>query len=346
MNREGKVTSSVNDQVSSDRDDRADERDRAAELRDRAADRLDEIALRLVKDGEEALVLGGLYREMAASDREDAALDRLEAARERAEALSERTDSASGAQRAIDSLESRLRQTDRLKTLGQLTAGVSHDFKNLLAVIGGYAHLGQAAPADADTTSYFDQIVSTTDKAEALTRQLLVFSRRQELSPEVVDLNDVIDGLLPMLKQLLPVDVSLHLELSPRSVFVFADRSQLEQVVLNLVVNSRDAIQKRGSITIETSNDDLTGDAHDINGACGWLRVTDDGSGIPDDAMPHIFDPFFSTKPAESGTGLGLATIHGIVCKSGGSVFVDSTVGVGTKMTVALPSESPQSSPA
>ena len=160
-----------------------------------------------------------------------------------------------------------------------------------------------------------------------MTRQLLAFARKQELSPTVVELNQAVETSSRLLRQLTPPRIDLKLSLSPAPVPVLVDRSQLEQVLLNLVVNSRDAIDRNGSITLSTWNSDST----------GALQVTDTGSGIPEDVLPHIFDPFFSTKSPETGTGLGLATIYGIVSQSGGSIAVHSTVNVGTTMTVALP---------
>lgn len=136
-------------------------------------------------------------------------------------------------------------------------------------------------------------------------------------------------------------DIHLVLDLSPVPVNVFVDRSQLEQVVVNLVVNSRDAMDGTGSITLSTTTYVPTGGASDMKGDFGWLQVVDTGSGIPADVLPHIFDPFFSTKAPEKGTGLGLATIYGIVSQSGGAIFVDSTVGAGTTMTVGLPAGEP-----
>jgi signal transduction histidine kinase len=167
---------------------------------------------------------------------------------------------------------------------------------------------------------------------------LLVFAREQDLSPTVIDLNDVIGGLVPLLSQLIPVGIELRLALAPAPVAVFVDRSQLEQVLVNLVVNSRDAIDMTGSITVSTTTEPPAGVEHDVRVASAWLQVTDTGGGIPEDVMPLIFDPFFSTKPRETGAGLGLATIHGIVSQSGGSIIVDSTLGAGTTVTVALPS--------
>jgi signal transduction histidine kinase len=236
--------------------------------------------------------------------------------------------------------DARLRQTQRLEALGQLTAGVTHDFNNLLMAVGGFAQLGQAGAVDEATTGYFDQIESASQTGVALIRQLLAFARQQDLSPAAIDLNEVVDGLSSLLGQLMPADIKLCVAPSPQPVTVFVDRSQLEQVLLNLVVNSRDAIDTTGSITVSTMSAAPTGVMHDVRVPSGWLQVTDTGSGIPENVRPHIFDPFFSTKPPETGTGLGLATIYGIVSQSGGSIFVDSTLGVGTTMTLALPRRS------
>jgi PAS domain S-box-containing protein len=242
-------------------------------------------------------------------------------------------------------LDARLRQTQRLEALGRVTAGVAHDFNNLLTAVRGFAHLGQAASVDEETTSYFAEIDSAGQKAGELTRQLLAFGRQQDLSPTVIDLNDVVDGLSSLLRHVTPAGIELRFALSTQPVPVFVDPSQLEQVLLNLVVNSRDAIDRTGSITVSTTTDSPAGVVHDIRVPSGWLQVTDTGSGIPADVRTHIFDPFFTTKPPETGTGLGLATIYGIVSQSGGSIFVDSTLGVGTTMTLALPAEHPSGPP-
>ena len=233
--------------------------------------------------------------------------------------------------------DARLRQTERLEMLGRLTAGVAHDFNNLLAAVGGFANLGKANSADERLTEYFDQIDAASRKAVALTRQLLAFGGEQDLAPSVIDLNEVVEGLSSLMRQLMPNGIDLRLALSPQPVIVFADPSQVEQVLLNLVVNSRDAIDTTGSITVSTTADAPAGVVHDVRVSAGWLQVTDTGSGIPEGVRPYVFDPFFTTKPPETGTGLGLATIYGIVTQSGGSIIVDSMVGVGTTFTVALP---------
>ena len=237
--------------------------------------------------------------------------------------------------------DARLRQTERLEMLGQLTAGVAHDFNNVLSAVGGFAKLGQARAVDEKTTHYFEQIDLANQKGTALIRQLLAFGRQQDLSPAAIDLNEVVDGLFSLLRQLMPAGIELRMVPSPEPVTVFVDRSQLEQVLLNLAVNGRDAIDTTGSITVTTTNAAPAGVTHEIRAPSGWLQVADTGSGIPEDVRPHIFDPFFSTKPPEMGTGLGLATIYGIVSQSGGTILVDSTVDVGTTMTVVLPADPP-----
>jgi PAS domain S-box-containing protein len=233
--------------------------------------------------------------------------------------------------------EERHRESQRLEAIGRVTAEVAHDFNNLLAAIRAYAQLGQAAAVDEKTTRFFDHINNAGQMAAELTAQLMAFARKQELVPSTGDLNASVERIYPVLRQLVPDRIELQLSLSARPVPVFVDRSQLERVITNLVVNSRDAIEATGSITLSTTTETPHGVLHAIPASgLGWFRVTDTGSGIPASALPHIFEPFFSTKPPEQGTGLGLATIHGIVSQSGGEIFVDSTPH-GTTMTVGLP---------
>jgi len=188
------------------------------------------------------------------------------------------------------SRETRLRQAQRLEAIGRVTAGVAHDFNNLLAAVRGFANLGQRAALDEKTKGYFDGIDAASERGVALTRQLLVFARTQKLSPAVVDLNHVVESLDSVLRQLLPDGVELRLSLAPRPGLVYVDRSQLDQVLLNLVVNSREAIDTTGSITVSTTTDEPAGVVHDVRVGSGWLQVADTGAGIPDDVMPLIFD--------------------------------------------------------
>jgi signal transduction histidine kinase len=228
------------------------------------------------------------------------------------------------------------RQTQRLEALGEITAGVAHDFNNLVMAIAGYAELGQRKFISEDKDRrYFDEIHQASQKAAALTRQLLTFAHEQTLAPTLIDLNEAIAGLTSVLGQLLPAGVQLRYELAGEPVFVFVDHSQLEQVLINLVVNSRDATNGSGVVTIGTAVSDAGGLTSDV--PSGWVYVTDDGCGIPQNMIARIFEPYFTTKPRKTSAGLGLATIFGIVSQSGGSIFVDSSVGVGTTMTVAIP---------
>ncbi|MBA3842498.1 MAG: PAS domain-containing protein [Actinobacteria bacterium] len=226
----------------------------------------------------------------------------------------------------------------RLEAIGRVTASVAHDFNNLLAAIGGFAALGEAQHDDpASAGRYFHEISLASDRAVHLTRQLLAIGGQQELDPATGDLNEVVREFASLLAQLLPTPVELVLDLARQSVPVFADRSQLEQVLLNLVVNARDAIEEGGTISIRTSTQAPADLVHDVSVDAAWLQVTDTGSGIPPELAPRIFEPFFSTKPEELGTGLGLATIYGIVSQSHGDIYVESVVGTGTTMTVVLP---------
>jgi PAS domain S-box-containing protein len=235
-------------------------------------------------------------------------------------------------------LEAEVAQTQRLESLGRLAAGVAHDFNNLLTAIKGYASLGDAASHNPEKTKrYFAAIDAASQTAADLTRQLLAFAREQELAPADLEMNHVVRGFSSLLAQLLPAEVKLVVELSEHPVPTFVDRSQLEQVLLNLVVNSKDAIEGSGSITIRTSTAPPEGVVHEPTGESAWLQVIDTGCGISEEVLPSIFEPFFSTKAVDAGTGLGLATIFGIVAQSGGEIHVNSTVGVGTRMTVSLP---------
>ncbi|MDX6486367.1 MAG: two-component system, cell cycle sensor histidine kinase and response regulator CckA [Gaiellaceae bacterium] len=227
--------------------------------------------------------------------------------------------------------EDRLPPSRQLEALGRVTVGVAHDFNNLLTAIRGYADLGAAAARDEATAHFFAEINSAGQRAGELTRQLLQFGRRQDVSPTALDLNEVVDGLHSLLRHVLPTAIELRLELSARPVLVLADRPQIEQALLNLVVNSRDAIDGEGSITVTTTEAD----------GSSLLQVRDTGSGIAEAMLPHIFDPFFSTKATDAGTGLGLATVHATVSQSGGTVFAESTSGLGTTMTIALPASVP-----
>ena len=240
-------------------------------------------------------------------------------------------------------LESELHQAQKLEGIGQLAGGIAHDFNNLLTVITGRSHLVLAQlPADHALRRHIELIRTTGERAAALTRQLLAFSRKQVLEPKVLDVNAVVTGLAPMLRRLIGEDLEFAAVPAPELGAVKADPSQLEQVILNLVVNARDAMPQGGTLTIETSNVELDeAYARRHPGASAgrfvMLAIRDTGHGMDAAVKARIFEPFFTTKEPGKGTGLGLATVFGIVKQSGGSIAVESEPGQGTTFKVYLP---------
>jgi PAS domain S-box-containing protein len=223
-------------------------------------------------------------------------------------------------------LEAQLRQSQKLEALGQLSGGVAHDFNNLLTVIECNAML-ISSPRSADTTTYANEILAAAEQAAGLTRQLLMFGRKQVVQPRLLDLNEVVRNMTRMLHRVLGADVDLRTELASSLPALRGDVGMLEQVLLNLVINARDAMPQGGTLTIATS---LAGD--DL-----CLSVRDTGVGITPDALPHLFEPFFTTKPVGKGTGLGLSTVDSIVKQHGGRIDVTSAAGAGTTFRVCLP---------
>ena len=224
-------------------------------------------------------------------------------------------------------LEEQLREGQKLEALGRLAGGVAHDFNNLLTVIKGNADLMKEGLPDGLTADELvDDIRGAADRAAGLVRQLLTFGRRQPVRPEVVDLNEVVKETVGMLRRVLGSKVQVAADLSPRAALVRADRTQLVQVVMNLAVNARDAMPRGGTLTVATRA-----------GRRVRLEVADTGTGMPPEVRAKIFEPFFTTKGPGKGTGLGLATVYGIVKQSGGEIAVDSTPGVGTTFRVDLP---------
>ncbi len=237
-------------------------------------------------------------------------------------------------------LRDRLEVTHRAESLGRLAGGVAHDFNNLLTVISGSTDLALSELAEeSKLTEHLRQIESATERAAALIRQLLAFGRRQVLRPSVVDLNDVVAEMESMLRRLIRSDIEIRFERRAGACPVRVDRGQLEQVIVNLVVNARDAMPQGGVVVVATeSGVPLPDSAPSPGGGCRTvLSVTDDGVGMDEETVSRIFEPFYTTKPVGSGTGLGLATVYGIVKQSGGAIDVESEPGVGTRFRIWLP---------
>ena len=240
-------------------------------------------------------------------------------------------------------LEEQLRQAHRMEAIGRLAGGVAHDFNNLLTVILGYAsHLEQELSPEDPVAIQATEIRGAAERAARLTQQLLAFSRQQVLQPRVVDLNETVANLSSMLQRLIGSHVRLDVQIGEGSWTVLVDPGQIEQVLMNLVVNARDAMPRGGTITIRTSTDRVAAPRlhQGVSIPSGdWVvfEVTDSGEGMPAAIVSRIFEPFFTTKALGQGTGLGLSMVYGIVKQSGGFIFCDSTPGRGTSMRVYLP---------
>ncbi len=229
----------------------------------------------------------------------------------------------------------------RLEAVGRLAGGIAHDFNNLVMIIKGYSDLVLESAND-ETRPHIEEIKRAGDRASGLTRQLLAFSRKQVLEPQVLDLNHTVRGMLKMLRLLLGEDIELLTSLSEQIGRVKADPGQLEQVIMNLAVNARDALPGRGKVIIETqfcSLDEAYAATHNevVPGDYVLLAVTDNGCGMNSEIAAQIFEPFFTTKEPGKGTGLGLSTVYGIVKQSRGHITVYSEVGVGTTFKIYLP---------
>jgi signal transduction histidine kinase len=246
------------------------------------------------------------------------------------------------AEKALRTSEEQLRQSQKLEAIGQLAGGVAHDFNNLLTVIGGYSSilLGRISE-DSPHRVAVEEIKKASERASALTRQLLAFSRKQILQPKLLDLNGVSADIEKMVRRLISEDIVLFILTDPLLGKVKADPGQVEQVLLNLIVNARDAMPQGGKLTIETANRFLSEEyalRHAASaGRYVMLAVSDSGCGMDAEVKEHIFEPFFTTKGAGKGTGLGLSTVYGIVKQSGGHIWLYSELNRGTTFKVYLP---------
>ena len=250
---------------------------------------------------------------------------------------------AIGAIREYADLEARYMQAQKMEAVGRLAGGIAHDFNNVLAIIDNYARfisdeLDESDPKLRD----LNEIVAASERARHLVRQLLAFSRKETTHPEIIDLNDMVENVQTMLQRVIGEDVRLQTLLAQDVWPVEVDPGHLDQVIMNLVVNARDAMPEGGDLWITTSNVQIGENDEEVDpelkpGDYVCLSVLDDGMGMPPDVVSKIFEPFFTTKPKEWGTGLGLSTVFGIVKQAHGCITVDSTIGEGTRFRIFLP---------
>jgi two-component system cell cycle sensor histidine kinase/response regulator CckA len=241
------------------------------------------------------------------------------------------------------SLEHQLRQAQKMEAVGRLAGGVSHDFNNLLTAILGYADLlALALPGDSPLRRHTDEIKAAAQRGADLTRQLLAFGRQQVLAPEILDLNEIVLTIEKLLRRVIGEDIELVTKLDPALGAVRADPSQIEQVLLNLGINGRDAMPEGGVLTLRTGNVEVQSEPEVpplglARGDHVMLEVEDSGIGIDEEIRDQIFEPFFTTKSRSKGSGLGLATVYGIVRQSGGQIEVHSEPGLGSRFRILLP---------
>src|SRR5690606_9774174 len=256
------------------------------------------------------------------------------------------------AEEALRRSEEQLRHSRKMEAIGRVAGGVAHDFNNLLTAITGYAEMLLTGPGEDNGGPGFDngdlrrrnveEIRKASERAISLTRQLLAFSRKQVLSPKALNLNLVAGDLDKMLRRLIHEDIELVTILDPALGEVWADPGQMEQVILNLALNARDAMPGGGQLTLETGNADLEGtqaraELFLVPGAYVTLSVSDTGVGMDEEIKSHLFEPFFTTKESGKSLGLGLSAVYWIVKQSGGTISVDSERGKGTTFKVFLP---------
>ncbi|MDD5541660.1 MAG: ATP-binding protein [Acidobacteriia bacterium] len=297
------------------------------------------------------LVLHDLGNEWAA--RHEAELALRQAYDQMEERVQQRTAEVSAAHQELQKefserkqLEKQLLQSQKMEAVGRLAGGIAHDFNNLLTIINGYSELLlQTMPPSDPRFNKVGEIREAGERAKTLIRQLLAFSRRQVLQPRIVSINEIVKGIQKMLQRLIGEDVEVSLSLASSLAPVKADPGQLEQVLLNLAVNSRDAMPQGGRLTIETDNvvlDETYAQSHaEVQpGPYVMMAVSDTGCGMDAETLTHVFEPFFTTKEQGKGTGLGLSTVYGIVEQSGGTLWVYSVPGQGTTFKIYLPAES------
>ena len=243
----------------------------------------------------------------------------------------------------LKSLEVQLRLSQKMEAVGQLAAGIAHDFNNILTGITGYGTLLTMKTAkDPVLKGYASQIVVLAERAAILTQGLLAFSRKQIMNPEVHDLNEITKRFVQILAGIIGGNIEVISRLTDENLPVLTDSSQIEQVLMNLATNSKDALAGGGKITIETSlisavNVPLNKTNSSAKGKFALLRFTDSGMGIPTELRDKIFDPFFTTKEVGKGTGLGLSMVHGIIEQHNGIITVESEVSKGTTFNIYLP---------
>jgi len=244
---------------------------------------------------------------------------------------------------ALRRSEEQLRESQKMEAVGRLASGIAHDFNNVLTAIFGYADLllDQFPPED-QRRADLQEIRRSAERAATLTRQLLAFSRKQLLQPRILDLNEIVGSLERLLEPLMGDRIEFVFRPAMDLWKVKADPGQIEQVLVNLCANARDAMLERGRLEITTFNEEIAEDAPVSRdglppGAYAVLRVSDAGHGMPQEIRQHVFEPFFTTKEQGKGSGLGLATAYGIVKQSGGGIYVESEEGVGSRFSVYLP---------
>jgi signal transduction histidine kinase/ActR/RegA family two-component response regulator len=243
-------------------------------------------------------------------------------------------------------LEAQLQQSQKMEAVGQLAGGIAHDFNNLLTIISGNVQLALSTVDDADTREDLDATLAAANRAAQLTRQLLLFSRKHVLHAEGVDVNVLIEEIVPMLRRLIGEDIVIETVTAGNGGVTIADRAQLEQALMNLALNARDAMPLGGTLrmaceTVSLDAAEIARQALELEpGSYARVSVTDSGTGMEPEVLARAFEPFFTTKPVGKGTGLGLASVYGAVKQMGGHVGIESDVGVGTTVTIYLPRSS------